>query len=87
MWVISFARDVIHNSVNEFCRYHQDAASPTLEDVLKRWNESWMNDKIGSKNKLGYKGHEGAKGKGQEVVPTFYYIIVKEKVSHVVSSL
>ncbi len=39
-----------------------------------------MNDKVGSKNKSGYKGHEGVKGKGQEVVPTFYYIIVKGKV-------
>ncbi|PBK95194.1 hypothetical protein ARMGADRAFT_1028589 [Armillaria gallica] len=64
-----------------------DAASPTLEDVLERWNECWMNDKVGSKNESGCKGHGGAKGKGQEAVPTFYYIIVKGKVPHVVSSL
>ncbi|KAK0235548.1 hypothetical protein EDD85DRAFT_792363 [Armillaria nabsnona] len=79
--------DVVHDSVNRFPGYHQDAASLTLEDVLERWNESWMNDKVGSKNESGYKGCRGAKGKGQEAVPTFYYIIVKGKVPHVVSSL
>ncbi|PBK86356.1 hypothetical protein ARMGADRAFT_1035546 [Armillaria gallica] len=64
-----------------------DAFSPTLEAALQRWNECWMMDRIGHDDELGRMGRGGVKGTGPEVVPTFYYIIVKGKVPHVTSFL
>ncbi|SJL18337.1 uncharacterized protein ARMOST_21923 [Armillaria ostoyae] len=55
--------------------------------ALQRWNECWMLDRISDNNESGHMGRGGVKGTGWEVVPTFYYIIVKGKVPHVTSFL
>ncbi|KAK0235523.1 hypothetical protein EDD85DRAFT_955082 [Armillaria nabsnona] len=54
---------------------------------LYRWNECWMMDRISHDDESGRMGRGGVKGMGPEVVPTFYYIIVKGKVPHVTSFL
>ncbi|KAK0221118.1 hypothetical protein EDD85DRAFT_960276 [Armillaria nabsnona] len=81
------ARNLVHQLVDKFPSYTQDAFSPTLEAALQRWNECWMMDQIGHDDELGHMGSGGVKGMGLEVVPTFYYIIVKGKVPHVTSFL
>ncbi|SJL10271.1 uncharacterized protein ARMOST_13655 [Armillaria ostoyae] len=79
--------NLVHESVDKFPSYAQDALSLTLEAALQRWNECWMSDQIGDNNESGRMGRGGVKGMGWEVVPTFYYIIVKGKVPHVTSFL
>ncbi len=81
------ARNLVHQSVDKFPSYTQDAFSPTLEAALQRWNECWMMDRIGHDDESGRMGRGGVKGTGPEIVPTFYYIIVKGKVPHVTSFL
>ncbi len=81
------ARNLVHQSVDKFPSYTQDAFSLTLKAALQRWNECWMMDWIGHDDESGRMGRGGVKGMGPEIVPTFYYIIVKGKVPHVTSFL
>ncbi len=81
-------RDAVQESTTHFSSPHQDAASPTLEHALEQWNTMWMTDNIGYNNESGSMAQpNGSKGKGRDILPRFYYIIIKGKVPHVVSSL
>ncbi|PBK80465.1 hypothetical protein ARMGADRAFT_1092247 [Armillaria gallica] len=53
--------------------------------VFTQWYAQFLEDGIDIDS--GHMGRGGVKGTGPEVVPTFYYIIVKGKVPHVTSFL